>query len=55
MDGSSFGNPGRAGFGGLMRNHIGEWMLGLSGNCGLASNLYAELMAIFMGLDLAWN
>ncbi|PNX58144.1 ribonuclease H [Trifolium pratense] len=52
MDGSSFGNPGRAGFGGLIRNDIGEWMHGFSSSCGRASNLLVELYAILKGLQL---
>ncbi|PNX68839.1 ribonuclease H, partial [Trifolium pratense] len=46
---------GRAGFGGLIRNDIGEWMHGFSGSCGHASNLLAELYAILKGLQLAWG
>lgn len=52
VDGSSFGNPGRSGFGGLIRNDRGEW---LAGFCGISTNLHAELLAIVFGLNLAWN
>jgi ribonuclease HI len=55
VDGSSFGNPGRGGFSGLIRNDIGEWMHGFSGSCGRASNLMEELYAILKGLQLAWD
>lgn len=34
VDGCSLGNPGRAGFGGLIRNEIGEWLVGISGFIG---------------------
>ncbi|GAU35798.1 hypothetical protein TSUD_155730 [Trifolium subterraneum] len=55
VDGSSFGNPGRASFGGLIRNDIGDMMHGFSGSCGHASNLLAEFYAILKGLQLAWD
>lgn len=51
VDGSSLGNPIISGFGGLLRNmHIGEWIVGFFGNCGLTTNLTAELSAIAMGI-----
>lgn len=55
VDGSSYGNPGRAGFGGLLRNSVGEWLIGYSGCCGIATNINAELQAIEHGLRLAWE
>lgn len=55
VDGSSFGNPGRSGYGGLIRNNSGGWLIGFSGSCGYSTNLNAELQAILYGLDLAWN
>lgn len=55
VDGSSFGNPGRAGYGGLVRNNLGEWICGFYGSCGVADNLTTEIYAIMHGLDLAWN
>ena len=55
VDGSSFGNPGNAGFGGLLRNNRGNWIHGFSGSCGRATNLLAELSAIWKGLQLAWD
>lgn len=54
VDGSSFGNPGRAGFGGCIRNSCGEWISGFSGTCGCTSNINAELLAICHGLNKAW-
>lgn len=54
-EGSSLGNPGNSGYGGLIRNSCGEWLLGLSGRCGFTSNLNAELHAISHGLDIAWD
>lgn len=45
VDGSSLGNPGPAGFGGLARNPDGVWLFGFSGNIGHAEVLKAELSA----------
>lgn len=55
MDGSSFGNPGEAGFGGVFRDHLGRWKSGFVGSIGLGSNLLAELQAIKNGLQLGWE
>lgn len=55
VDGSSFGNPGQSGFGGVIRDSTGTWHLGFSGSCGYTTNLNAELHAIYHGLRLAWN
>jgi hypothetical protein len=54
-DGSSLGNPGNAGFGGLLRNDRGSWIHSFSGSCGRASNLVAGLSAIWKELQLAWD
>lgn len=55
VDGSSLGNPGRSGFGGIIRNWQGEWCTGFSGFCRFTDNLNAELLAIYQGLKLAWQ
>lgn len=55
VDGSSYGNPGRSGFGGIIRNSLGEWVSGFSGFCGISTNLTAELLAIYHSLDIAWK
>lgn len=55
VDGNSIGNPGRSGYGGLIRNSDGEWNTGFSGFCGITSNLNVELLVIFNGLKLAWT
>ncbi|KAJ1429100.1 Ribonuclease H-like superfamily [Sesbania bispinosa] len=49
-DGSSFGSPGNAGFGGLLRDVDGAWLFGFYGTIGLADCLLAELMGLRMGL-----
>jgi ribonuclease HI len=55
VDYSSFGNPGNASFGGLLRNNRGVWIHGLPGSCDKASNLLDELSAIWRGLQMAWD
>lgn len=55
VDGSSYGNPGRAGYGGLLRDHNGSWIIGFSGPVSFADSLEVELLAINNGLILAWN
>ena len=45
-DGSSLGNPGPAGFGGLARDDQGKWLTGFAGFIGDATILKAELWAV---------
>ncbi|KAJ8760729.1 hypothetical protein K2173_017824 [Erythroxylum novogranatense] len=54
-DGTSRGNPGIAGYGGLLRDHVGCWLLGFSGNLGVSDTLVAELKTIRQGLHIAWS
>ena len=42
-DGSSMGNPGLAGGGGLIRNENGEWVKGYARAIGCATSVAAEL------------
>ena len=42
-DGSSIGNPGLAGGGGLIRDHNGTWIKGFTKSIGQASSVDAEL------------
>lgn len=51
VDGSARGNPGDAGFGVVVRNSEGRWILGACGYIGHATNLRAELAAILHGLQ----
>ncbi|PNX73497.1 ribonuclease H [Trifolium pratense] len=53
VDGSSFNNPGRSGFGGVLRDSNGNWLLGFSGFIGISTSLCAELHAILNGLKIA--
>lgn len=51
-DGSSLGNPGRAGGGGVIRDWTGRWIVGFSRRIGITTSLLAELWAIRDGLML---
>jgi len=42
-DGSALGNPRRAGGGGLIHNHDGNWVQGYARGLGHTSNFMAEL------------
>ncbi|KAF7815070.1 Ribonuclease H protein [Senna tora] len=53
VDGSSRGNPGKSGVGGLIRDSNGTMMVGFSVSFGFNDILYAELFAIKYGLELA--
>ena len=46
------GNPGKAGGGGLIRNHHGEWVCGYSRAIGHTTNLAAKLWALRDGINL---
>ena len=52
-DGSSLGNPGLAGGGGIIRNHVGDWVGGFSRAIGITTSVQAELRALKDGLNLA--
>ena len=51
-DGSSLGNPGLAGGGGLIRNEEGTWVVGFARKIGITSSFLAELWALRDGLNL---
>ena len=55
VDSYSKGNPGLAGFGGSVRKENRRWVFGFEGLLGVADNLLSELMAICVGLKLAWE
>ncbi|KAK7269022.1 hypothetical protein RIF29_21737 [Crotalaria pallida] len=55
VDGSVMGNPGAAGFGGLVRTNEGKWLCGFAGHFGTSNNIHMELLAIYQGLVIAWN
>ncbi|KAL5171611.1 putative ribonuclease H protein [Glycine soja] len=52
-DGSAFGNLGQAGFGGIIRDNLGNWHTGFMGSCGFTTSVHAELLAIYHGLKIA--
>jgi ribonuclease HI len=52
-DGSSLGNPGLAGGGGVICNHVGEWVGGFSRAIGVTTSVQVELRALKDGLKLA--
>ena len=51
-DGSSLGNPGSVGGGGVIRDWYGRWVVGFSRKIGVTTSLLAELWAIRDGLML---
>ena len=51
-DGSSSGNSGLTGGGGVIRDWTGRWIVGFSRKIGIATSLMAELWAIRDGLML---
>ena len=52
-DGASFGNPGKASGGGLIRDHHGSWVKGYMRHIGFTSSIAAEFWALKDGLMLA--
>lgn len=52
-NGSSEGNPGKVGGGGLIRNSEGIWISGYARNIGSASSVLVELWALRDGFALA--
>lgn len=51
-DGSSLGNPGLEGGGGLIRNEKGWWVVGFASKIGITSSFLVELWALRDGLNL---
>ncbi|KAG5035323.1 hypothetical protein JHK87_010233 [Glycine soja] len=54
-DGRSLWNPNIDGFGGLLRDSLGQWISCYSGSCGIATCLFTELIVLYHGVNLAWN
>ncbi|XP_028785542.1 uncharacterized protein LOC114741444 [Neltuma alba] len=52
-DGSSRGDPGPAGCGGVLRDHEGEWIVGFGKGLGWCTAYEAECWGAFLGLQLA--
>jgi len=53
FDGASKGNPGKAGYGGIFRDHAGKHKLIYFGNIGWDTNNSAEMEGLWQGLLLA--
>ena len=51
-DGSSLGNPGRSGGGGLIQNDKGEWIRGFMRDVGHTTSVVAEVWALRDGIRL---
>ncbi|KAL0000416.1 hypothetical protein SO802_014197 [Lithocarpus litseifolius] len=51
-DGSSLGNPGMAGSGGVIRDEEGNWLVGFARNIGITTSFQAELWGLRDGLTL---
>lgn len=55
VDGSALTNPGKAGFGGLVCDCSGAFLLGFYGSAGETDILHAEVLALLRGLSLCWD
>nr|POF23203.1 putative ribonuclease h protein [Quercus suber] len=49
-DGTSYGNPGRAGGGGVIRDSEGRWLKGFARSIGFTTNITVEFWALRDGL-----
>lgn len=54
-DVASFGNPGLAGYGGIVRDEHGNWVAGFSKRIRITSSFVAELWGLRDGLTLCNN
>ena len=52
VDGSALNNPGKAGYGGLIRKHDGSFFRGFFGSVGISNILHAEIQVLFTGIKL---
>ncbi|GAU24479.1 hypothetical protein TSUD_319560 [Trifolium subterraneum] len=55
VDGNLLGSLNYLGYGGLLRNHNGEFILGFYGTTSLKSILFAEIMVVLHGLTICWE
>ncbi|KAJ1398023.1 Ribonuclease H-like superfamily [Sesbania bispinosa] len=55
VDGIWFPDRSRLGFGGLIRDSSGRWVIGFSGGRNSGDPCLAELLAVVKGLSLAWE
>ncbi|KAF5933818.1 hypothetical protein HYC85_029989 [Camellia sinensis] len=54
-DGSSKGDPGDGGFGGLIRDERGMWLCGYFGKLTNCTCIEAEILALYRGLTIAFE
>ncbi|KAL4336249.1 hypothetical protein GQ457_07G029660 [Hibiscus cannabinus] len=54
-DGARHATSGMASCGGVLRDHLGEWILGFSKFIGVCSVIDAELWGVLVGLESAWS
>ena len=54
IDRSSFANPERAGFGGVLRSSSDEWICRFSSHVSRADNLCVEFLDLRKGVQIAW-
>lgn len=52
VDGSAVTNPGRTGYGGLVRNKDGEFLVGFYGSAGISHIGHVEMLALLQGIRL---
>lgn len=52
MDGSCFGNLGKGGTGGVVRNYNGDWVMGFIKTFLTGTNNQMELLALLEGLKM---
>ncbi|KAK9025445.1 hypothetical protein V6N11_038312 [Hibiscus sabdariffa] len=55
VDRSVSSSSGCASIGGLLRDHLGNWIFGFTKSIGKSNILQTELWAIYIGLQLAWS
>jgi len=55
VDGSFLVDSSKAGFGGILLNENGSWIMGFSGDLTNSNNTYVEIVAFLKGLQLAGN
>jgi ribonuclease HI len=55
VDDSLLGSTNTSGYGGLLRNNNGDFLLGFYGAAANPSILLAELMTILHGLQICWD
>ncbi|KAK9015916.1 hypothetical protein V6N11_007004 [Hibiscus sabdariffa] len=55
VDGAVSLNTGKATIGGLLRDTAGNFIFGFSKYIGFTNSLHAELWALYVGLQLAWD